>query len=960
MLKSKWMALLAFVGSALVLVFAYTNCSKVAFEKDYSSTAFSASLDGKSLFYTNSSSVYVTVDLDSHHHNEVRLSPYADMDSHQIPWMPWPHTTPQKVLVELGPDLYAADGSKDGLIDIYIQARDSHTDVRTQTQVQVFLDTQSPRVLGKGLLEQGVQGQVMDYGQQVELEIDAWDQEAASGKLSGLDDKVGFRYGITRTGDCSEASLVSKTNWGPMRTRYNMDWPEADPLKTFYICSYVRDRAGNIAIHLSQPMTSLWTVVAGENSQGNGGSVTAPNVRFKMPYYFSLDPDNNLHFRDLAFRTQRVIYDFLVDNSRKIEESPFPLPMSGAFIFDSQKRAYVFSGGKVLQLSPDYQTQKTIVSNASGNTQIALRKYQNTERLLISFSTGLSISQNVHSYIFEIPLSAINNAPAAGWTIQELISNYKIAGNGWIPARSFTLPDRVVLSKNDPAPSSPTSSEQKYSVGYIRDIVAGADGRIYFATVADGSGRGWGHHTLRQLKPTNDGKLEQTILTESSWTMQMQYFKQKMHNNVEIEKLFLARHGGFDVVDLKANPPTLERPIASINGKRLAAIAIKPIMQNKDYEIFIGSTNHSQIFRFKSDYSLIEVLGRPVYNANDNLALASVLGNPDGLVEDPFTQDLYIVDSQNSVVWRVNPQGQIAVASGTYKTEDLFSIGYKFKIAGHFSANKKFLYYVSTFNVNNGSRITAVDLLNNTETVLPLSLVTAATDPNSKYNWGIDSLALVPEANGSHTLLMKRRWNVQSNQSWHASDTGFVHAVNINGTNLLSANSSVIRDITKGQADIDPSFTGVINNNSVIYRNELPGKLAVDSSKNIYQAEGPRLRVSNLNNGKTHILPIAPRGPIAVVEEGPFRYLVAQHSTQFYMYKLDSRLLFNSTAAPIVESKQLCLPGTTVAGVNDIIVSRDGNLIVSDANNARVLKYFIRDKNNQLVWKEHSASGCLD
>jgi hypothetical protein len=44
----------------------------------------------------------------------------------------------------------------------------------------------------------------------------------------------------------------------------------------------------------------------------------------------------------------------------------------------------------------------------------------------------------------------------------------------------------------------------------------------------------------------------------------------------------------------------------------------------------------------------------------------------------------------------------------------------------------------------------------------------------------------------------------------------------------------------------------------------------------------------------------------------------------------------------------LCLPGTGLRGVRDIVKDNEGNLLISDSSNARVLKYRIQDSAGNL------------
>ncbi|MBO9667854.1 MAG: hypothetical protein J7501_13715, partial [Bdellovibrio sp.] len=293
---------LPFLLVALLLVF-FQNCQEpMKFNADYSSTSFSASIDGSSLYYTNQKNVTVDVNLSSDFLTEMRASIYEDMDKANIPWGP----VAKKILVELDSE-YAADGSKDGMKRVHIETRDPKTDKRFNTVVNVFLDTQAPLLSAEGILSLGTQGKIYSKGSTVDLTWTSADKVALSGLSSGLDEAAGFRWGIAATGDCSESALVQKSEWSRLTNSMSLKWPSDDPLTAFYVCIYAKDKAGNVGTLLSQPMTSLWQVIAGDNNQGNGGSVTAKSVRFGYPTRLAADSKNNIYVADAYMNVIRRI-----------------------------------------------------------------------------------------------------------------------------------------------------------------------------------------------------------------------------------------------------------------------------------------------------------------------------------------------------------------------------------------------------------------------------------------------------------------------------------------------------------------------------------------------------------------------------------------------------------------------------------------------------------------------------
>lgn len=915
----------------VILVFGFQNCAKINFGKDYGSSVLEASLGVADVFYTNSKVVPVTVNLDSPYMNQIRASIYPDMDAQKIAWQVWNSGTSGKINVDLG-DQYAADGSKDGPKDLYVEARDSANNKKTQVILKAFLDTQSPTINGLDLLVNGTQGKVYSKGQSVDLKWNAQDVIAKSGMSSGIDPDKGFRWGVASSGDCSESSLTQKSDWMAANGSISVSWPGSNPLEAFYFCLYTKDRAGNIANLLSQPMTSLWSVIAGDNSQGNGSSVTSSKVRFKNPYYFSRDPQGNLHFVDSAFGVQRVIKAFANDASRTIEKSP--LIFNQAMVYDHAGYAYTYrSWGGLIQISPDSKSQKVIMTGGT-SVKLAIRNYKGVERLLISHGGGTApYTAATKSFLMEVPIATIN-AMSTSLTLDQMISQYKIAGNGIVPWSKEGYPAEVILTANDPA-------DRDHSLGYMQEVAASNAGDIFIATHADGGGLGQGNQTVRRLTPQADGSFKQTILSTASWVVQMAYHQQVQSDGSNSEYLFLARAFEANAIDLHSG--VMSAPFAELSARDYnTGIAVLPSVDGKDFEIYIGSSTQSKIFRYDSKFKLIEALGRPVYDESITNALAAVLGNPDGLASDPSTGDIYVMDSQNSVVQKVDRSGNILKVAGAYAPNAAYLIGYRSRITGDFdiAKNRKVLFYGS------GGQLNAVDLLAKTEASLSPP---APTSPlgNAKYNWGTESVALVKGANDQNMILSVKYWNVVSNESWHAPYTAFVNQINLNGTSFID-NQSFLGDITKGEKDLMLN-TGIMNNSSVVMGQSMDKKIAVDSQNNIF-ISGHKMLLGRVGDTTSQVLSsLFISGAFVVLEDKNLRYIVfPTWSGGLAVSTVDLSLRGDVAKDPVISVKALCLAGTSLSGVSELIQDADGNIILSDANNARVLKYRVRNPDGSL------------
>jgi hypothetical protein len=920
--------------SITILMVCFQNCAKQSFQKDYSSSSLGASIEGQTVFYTNSNTVPVTISLHSTFLNEIRTSVYKNMDEKNVPWEPWDSTV-EKRFVSLGEE-YAPDGSKDGAKVIYVEARDSGTDKRMSTSLNVFLDTQSPKMESLGLLNTGIQGTIYNKGDNVTLEWHGEDPVALSGASSGLDPAAGFRWGIASketNGDCSESSLSYKTDWMGYRDTQEIGWPDIDALDAFYFCVYARDRAGNTTNILSQPMTSLWNVIAGDNSQGNGTTVTSKKVRFKRISHFSVDPQRNLHFRDQAFGTNRVIKAFENDSSRTIELSAILPAFTEKVIFDKDGYGYLNDAKSIIQLTPDFKTQK-IILKSPGISGLAFRNYKGTDRLVIAHNSAPGINDpSAQSYLLEIPLSEIKALTSPIVLDATTITHYKIAGSGIIPASSEVTPTEIILTANDPVDAA-------HSLGMMQDIATSESGEIYVVTKADGAGRGWGNHSIRRLTPQDGGSFKQTILMRGTWISQLAYRPQKNEDGTTSEYLFASQLGadGSVVIDLKTG--ILSKPFPELKGEYAETIAVVPTLDNKNFDIYIGSSTHSQIYHYDSHYTLLETLGRPIYGETINDALAFILGNPDGLVQDPFTSDLYVVDSQNSVIQKVDSAGQINKINGTYTPVSSFLNGYCKRIAADFdpTRNRKVLYSYSSAGIN------VIDLINNTDNLLYGALPNNTSD--SKYNWGIDSLSFIKGDNDQNILLAKRHWAVAKTTDWNVGFTGYVHKMNLSGMAFAGTHTQLIGNTMKGQPDIS-SDVGIINNSDVVFSTDLSTKIVTDSQKNIFTS-GSKFKLSKLGTTTTRILNLNIPGAFTIVEEGNLRYLIYQSGTKLGMSTVDVSLKDDLSKNPVISSKKLCLVGTNLNGVRDFITDKDGNIILSDANNARVLKYRIRKSDGTL------------
>lgn len=923
------------LASTTLLLLGFQNCSGTQFNKDYASSVLIASVEGQGLFYTNDKTVKVDVFLKSQFLNQIRASIYSNMDAKNIPWKPW-NSENKQLTVELL-EQYASDGTKDGLKTIYLEAKDPTSGHIEKSTMQVFLDTQSPVIDGIKLLAEGPRGQTFNFGQQVSIQWNANDKIPATGQASGLDGKLGLRYGITYDGDCSESKLKNKTDWQPYNTNALLSWPVSSPLDNFYVCVFVKDKASNISNYLSQPMSSLWTVIAGDNSQGNGASVTSNKVRFKYPSFFSSDKNGNLQLVDLAFGVERVINSSYFDNSRTISSATYPTVSPHRIVTDSSGAKYYYSGDTIFSVVNG--VTRPIVNGISGaNVMMTVRQYLGVERLAVFFSYLNVTSTTGVSTIAELKTSdarAITNP--INYT--NFKSSNKIVGNDYSEANSEIIPDVVNLTANDPFEAKYTLGNNAYHVGFV----AGADGSLYISSTTDGNSYYKGHPLVRRLLPTGEKKFTAITLGKLDWTQQLSYHKYVDKSGVEKEILLAARIGGAEVFDLKTNK--LLKSLVEQDQKWIRGGLIIPNPAvSSSFDLYLGNSSTSQIYRYDENLNLIETLGRPIYNPNENIAISKVLGTPDGLYTDKVTGEIYILDSQFSQLYKLLPNGSISYI-GQFNFKDFSLNGYVTRMDGDFSNGKKILY------INSLQDIQKLDLATKQMTSI---LDQAPTSPDNRQRWGASSLKLVPQADGSLDLLSTRFYNVNSMEAWHASNTGFLSLFNL-VNDQLSQSSVVFGDITKNTHNV-ASALGTVNNAQVVYTDHIRSNVEVDSTGNIYTS-GRQLIISRKGDTSSRVLSTGFSGAFVVIEPTPTKRILINSDLQ--IIELDITNL-NLAESSIVKSvKQLCLPGTKLNDTREVTLDKVGNLVISDGNNARVLNYrIVNTTNNQLAFTYTSDSVC--
>lgn len=925
------------VVPTIFLLLSFQNCSEtVMFSKDLSSSSLSAmeALSGKTTFYTNTNFVKVKVSINSPVLTQCRASIHQNMDEKNVPWQACSQN--QELTVYLNEE-FAAGGLKDGPKQIYVEASDESASTnpaapRMKTQLTAFLDTLVPEIEGQDFLKKGLAGLTFTKDQSVSIQWTASDKVAVTGESSGIEPQQGIRWAFSANGTCEDSSVQNLSAWTAGDTRQtNILWPVADPLETFYICIYAQDRAGNRGYFLSQPLTSLWTVLAGDNSIGNGASITAPQVRFKSPYSMSLDPQNNLYFHDRHLAAYRMIKNAKVDSSRLIQSSPLP-EHSSRVVFDSKGYGYYAFNNFLYQLALDRKTIKKI-ANTPGSVFLTIRKYKNIERLVVATKSAGGFGA-----LFEIPLSSIASIPAEGLSFESLKAQYKLAGVDIVPATSVAIANR--LTKND--------SEETKALSFISAVESDDDGNIYLSSHTDGAGRGLGHQATRILKQNEDGSFEQTVLSNANWVLDLSFAK-KYIDNKKHEYLILPTAYGLHSLDL-----TKWKETSSITGIQksiiskgyFSTVATEYIPGIKNFEFYVGETSESKIVHLDGNFNILEVLGRDIYEKSkegaEQDALTMVLGHPGGLFTAPNTSDIFIHDNQNNVIFRLNENGQTKKVAGKQAFSSRYLLGYASRITGDFSNGKRILYF--------GNWIS--DLNAGTETELYPGNLT------NGYNWYNSSPVFVGGVDGKNMLFNARHRNIVSTESWHTSFTGFMHLVNLTGNTQVDTHANYLGDVMQGAATAS-AYTRIMDNSAINLGNHINRKAVVDSQKNMF-ISGGKFIINKIGESQSFVLnKPAVKGAFSIVEENQLRYVFYPDGQRISFFTIDMTKLNDSSENNFVSNvKALCLSGTTLKGTWDLAISHNGNLVIADSDNSRVLLYRLRDKTGALSLKLHGSEDC--
>lgn len=870
-----------------------------------------------------------------------------------IPWQTFQAKTEFDLDVE-----WASDGTKDRAKNLVAEVKKiaSPDEKIPLLRASILLDTVPPRVEALGLMKHGLVGARYEKNQRVDLDWNAMDIPAPTGRMSGVDPMEGVQVGWADDADCSK---VAANNLGPKLPDSSQArqfiWPKSTKLEAFYICVFVQDLAGNRSTGLSQPMTQIWRIVAGDNNQGNGGSWKAANVRFGAPDLLVMDSKNNLFIYDGDYLTIRRVkpdgtIETFIGNGRLGDFLPedrlrSPMPGAQSLDMDSADRLYVRTKNyirRLTQKSPPDGTQVTVETLMTpGDLNIRgsdIKRFPDGKEYML-LTTHRADPKNVlylDAYVYKVPLKDLEtfNLTAS----KNSLAPYRIAGTGDVLKTSSGLLPAMQSADTAVLP-------------IVGPVTADAKGRIYVSGSKD-SVYGYGEYTVfviengKIFKLTSDrnpvyfmglvtlpGKRDFLVLRGSAGALELKWDKLPLSADLAITKLTA---GG-----------TVDGLIAVANA---ANTAQEPVF-------YAPNLTYSKINKFQG-LALLDQFGRDVYNVNDTRALSAIIARPHGVTEDK-NGNVYIAEYLSGVIRKVDPAGNLSVFAGT---------PFKF---GHFSQQEGKEPAVANLGGHllgydeNGDRLIHAGSNNSAILFLPLKagekITTLATNPLPSTTMQVSSpLSTIAAAN----------WNkLRDTNNWSVRD---LQVRSINGKTEILAYRGIDLPFRAQVIHYGFPFTGPQTGTPVLGSELSSNSIFLAGGASPTTTTGPSMSVSfaslitafqNLvyytgvdgkllvSNGRqvTPVTGASVAGRIAIFEDTQLR----RYFIGFFGQTL--RVTVLSPDGKVMKNEVLCLPGTFL-NPTDLKLSRDGNsLLVSDGGFNRVLRYTIRENGKVFLYRDVSG-----
>ncbi len=751
----------------------------------------------------------------------------------------------------------------------------------------------------------------------------------------------------------------------------------------FYICVYLKDLAGNSATILSQPMIGLWRVLAGDNNQGNGGSVNATNVRFKAPYLLARDSKKNTYIYDRHFNTIRRVsatnqITLVAGNGQQLDASltehsqNSPLPLITNMTVDSQDRLIVGMyqrGVFVLNPFAEKPVWKKILSNACA-FKFSLSKKTAGDILYIQQAcTFTPNTLTAVAYLYKIPLATIE--ATANANLGNFVAN-RIAGSGTITYTSETIPADIELGPNDPA-------DAQHSLDYPTFLYAFDNGDLFLSTTYESTLRGYGHAYNRYMKLLPSGKYRTVIVGSIGFVSDTTAIpvndggKNLLHVYLGHSDTKMAKM----VID-PSIPKVISQGYFSFPSEAGLVVGpfdftyrLRPCLAPLGAKEFVvASSAESRLVRLSGDMKTTTAMwGRPVFSAADTVATEAMVANPSGLDQDS-QGNTYIFDRYNQIIRKVDPQGKIStylgqptVAKYQYFNNTPFSTvtfnglensGESHPLIIHQEGGKDVMYLsdLQCWGANAG--LHRFDMVaQKADTVLRRP----ARAFNAIGSWCINDIVGNPDG-----TLGASRYYPLNRPEFNEAQTGI--ATSIAGT----AESLIVGSIKVPQTPLSSPMpaasTEFINMASSITDRATIGGQEKDMMFVNGTSKDGRWYIGLVDLASTNkTFSIVQTGrnlgaaAMRIIAEGTKRHLFMINSQSIRYAQFDVSMY--SSTAPTLNLQQLCLPGTFLNGTRYLSLSKAGNLIVSDTNNGRVLEYFVKNTSGGVSVIPVGSSSCL-
>ena len=438
------------------------------------------------------------------------------------------------------------------------------------------------------------------------------------------------------------------------------------------------------------------------------------------------------------------------------------------------------------------------------------------------------------------------------------------------------------------------------------------------------------------------------------------------------DKFLLAGNGG-GLLRVNLAPPAAGKPYAvtspALSGQDILGVTTLPsTTAGGGTEIVVSAATQSRVYHFDSLFNLIEIFGRPVYRASEPIATQAMIGQPEGLTQDPTTGNIYFFDSINDVIRNVSSTGSVNLVAGSpgvaksqwyaaksslstakFSGSGRFLNGGQYNLTGQFAADgsSKNLYFgegISGF-------IHAIDLVAGQLHTIggPSTALTSAQEDLTPTSWFVGGLALLPN---SSELFINRYYPFNGLSTFE--ETGELTEMNVTAPSeqpiLGDTSIRVPQYFTTASVHV-PSGTlpaQVPIEDSRTLRIDSKGNMFF-SSYGFYMTQlvnnkpGPVLNIKINNSNRISL------GTFEMVEDGTDRLIFYPNGEALDYIRIPLATITSMTTPVAVTTQAVCLPGTFLKQVDGMALSADGNLLLSDSSNGRILEYFIRDDKGKIV-----------